>query len=283
MDGRLDSILGEDDVARFWDDGYLLLRNVLSRSEAAHFARCVFDLVPRDLTIPEPWQARSGRLKPYRQSADGRRDDCIDTPELLPLFGNERLYAVAAQLLGSSALRLFDGSVGITLRNLADADEARSQGLHLDASVPPEADAFLGTLEEVQLGGCFYLTDVLESGGGIHVVPGAHRRVLEEAAAVPGGRHLHENWTRFPAVESVEVTGEAGDFALLHHLMPHAASHNRRPTARAALFLRYVRVDHPHGYGAAPPRRYGEAQLEAMSPLLRRLLGVEPWPATGRR
>ena len=50
-------------------------------------------------------------------------------------------------------LRIYDGSVGITLRNLASPDEARSQRLHIDASVPKEAGSFLGTLEEVQLGG----------------------------------------------------------------------------------------------------------------------------------
>ena len=69
----------------------------------------------------------------------------------------------------------------------------------------------------------------------------------------------------------------AGDFALLHHLMPHGASHNRRPTTRVAQFLRFVRDDQPHGYGSQPPRPYNAAQLGAITPLGRRLLGLDSW------
>jgi ectoine hydroxylase-related dioxygenase (phytanoyl-CoA dioxygenase family) len=76
----------------------------------------------------------------------------------------------------------------------------------------------------------------------------------------------------------VEVTGEAGDFALLHHLMPHGASHNRRSTPRVAQFLRWVRDDHPHDRGEVPRAdRYNSRQLEAVGPLGRKLLGVDSW------
>lgn len=267
------------DVERFFEDGYLLVEGVLSREEAAAFGRAVLDLVPRDLTVPAPWDAYAGRLKPYRASAAGGRDDCFDTPELLPLFCNRRLYEVAAQLLDSPALRIFDGSVGITMRNLSDPAAARSQRLHVDASVPNEVDHFLGTREELQVGGCYYLTDVEPGGGAIHVVPGGHRFVEETARAAEGGRHLHDNWKDIPGLESVEVTGKAGDFALLHHLMPHAASHNRLPRARLAVFFRYVRVDHPYGDPKLRQRSYSDAQLAQIDGLGRRLLGLEPWDA----
>ncbi|MGP3970069.1 hypothetical protein [Streptomyces sp. 6N223] len=73
------------------------------------------------------------------------------------------------------------------------------------------------------------------------------------------------------------MTGPAGSFALLHHLMPHGASHHRRPATRIAQFMRHVRVPHPHGADRPqPPERYDAAQLAAMTPLTRRLLGVDP-------
>jgi ectoine hydroxylase-related dioxygenase (phytanoyl-CoA dioxygenase family) len=265
------------EVKQFFDEGYLLVPGVLSREVAASYAGAVLDLLPRDLTIPEDWNAHAGRFKPYRRLADGTRDDCFDTPELLPLFCNRRLYLVAAQLLGSPHLRVYDGSVGITMRNLTERDVPRSQRLHIDASVPNEVDEFMFTPEELQVGGCYYLTDVLTDGGGIHVVPGGHRYVEEVARGTVGGRHLHDDWKRLPDMSSIEVTGGAGDFAILHHLMPHAASHNRLPAARLAVFLRYVRVDQAHGYGNVAPRTYSAAQLSAIDPLGRRLLGLDPW------
>lgn len=266
-------VLGDEELERFWREGYLLLPGVLSPFEAEHYRQAAIDVFPRDLSVPPHWHAWMGRFKPYSVTGD----DCWDTPELLPLFANETLYAVMAQLLGSSCLRVFDGSLGFTFRNDASPESARSQNLHLDASVPPELDQFLLTPEEVQLGGCFYLSDVGAGGGGIHVVPGGHLLVEQEARGHSQGRHLHQNWRDLEHLESIEVTGRAGDFALLHHLMPHAASHNRLPTTRVAQFLRFVRVDHPHGYGSRPPRPYNEAQLAAMTPLARRLHGLDPW------
>ncbi|WP_020576747.1 phytanoyl-CoA dioxygenase family protein [Actinopolymorpha alba] len=266
-------VLTDSEVEEFWEQGYLLVRGVLSRDEAAYYRDLILDLVPRNLIIPEHWHAADGRIKPM-VSADNQT---WDTPELLPLWANEKLYHVAAQLLRSPRLRSFDGSLGVTLRNDVHRDSALSQTLHIDASVPRDVDNFLLTLEEVQLGGCFYFNDVLPEGGGIHVVPGGHRIVAEEAKAHPQGRHLHDDWKRITHLKSVEVTGEAGDFALLHHLMPHGASHNRHSTPRVAQFLRYVREDHPHGAGKRPATAYNERQLAAVGPLGRKLLGVDPW------
>lgn len=267
-------VLSDEEVRSFWEDGYVLVKGAVSKQEAAHYRRVILDLIPRDLTIPEPWHSHMGRIKPYHPG----HDDAFDLPELLPLYANERVYSAAVQLLESERLRAFDGSVGITVRNDAASETPLSQTLHIDASVPRDVDDFLFTLEELQVGGCYYFTDVEPDGGGIHVVPGGHRLLEEEARRSPGsGRHLHNDWKRITHMKSVEVTGEAGDFALLHHLMPHGASHNRRPTARVAQFLRFVRVDHPHGVGSAPPRRYNDAQLAAMSPLCRKLVGLDPW------
>ena len=269
-------VLDESEVAHFWDQGYVLVRGVLSKEEAAHYRDLILNMVPRNLNMPEHWHVADGRIKPMATASD----HTFDTPDLLPLWANEKLYQVAAQLLESRRLRVLDGSLGITLRNDMHRDTPRSQTLHIDASVPKDADNFLFSLEELQVGGCFYFTDVLPDGGGIHVVPGGHKIVEEEARADPRGqgRHLHDNWKRITHLESVEVTGEAGDFALLHHLMPHGASHNRRTVPRVAQFLRWVREDHAHGTGKAPsPGRYSQRQLEAAGPLGRQLLGVDPW------
>lgn len=270
--------LREESVEAFFRDGYLLVPAVLTAAEVDRYARAIVDMMPRDLTVPGEWHANAGRFKPYLRGPGGASDDAIDTPDLLPLLCNERLYEVAAQLLGSRHLRVFDGSVGITMRNMSDPEHELSQVLHIDASVPKTVDQFLGTAEELQVGGCYYLTDVEAGGGGIHVVPGGHRWVVEEAAKDPEGRHLYQDWKRIPDMGTVEVTGKAGDFAMLHHLMPHAASHNRRPRARLAYFVRYIRCDHAHGGDTKSVKRaYNDAQLAVMNPLGRMLLGIDPW------
>ncbi|MFG2197142.1 phytanoyl-CoA dioxygenase family protein [Streptomyces sp. NPDC048639] len=271
-------VLSQEEIDRFWKDGYLLIRGVLTKSEARHYAGLIIDMLPRDLRIPDHWWAYDGRFKPFNTPGN----ETFDSPEFIPLYQNERLYQIMVQLLGSPRLLVGDGSVAITMRNNSVHDGDLSQKLHADVAVPEDVDEFLFTPEEVELGGCYYFTDVAPGGGGIHVVPGGHRIVEEEARAVPCGRQLHDKWRDIPHLKTVEVTGEAGDFVLTHHLMPHAASHNRLAEARVAQFFRYMRDDQPWDSGDRPGDRpadhcFNNLQISAMTSLGRRLLGVDPW------
>lgn len=275
----IEPILTEAEVRQFWDEGYLLLKAVISREEAARCRDAILNMVPRDLSIPPSWRVHHGRIKPYLPSGS----HTIDLPELMFLYGNEKLYRVATQLLECAELRASDASLGITLRN-DSGDPIVSQSLHLDASVPQDVD-FTFELAELQIGGCFYFSDVEPRGGGIHVVPGGPKRVeaiCRQHGA--GARKLYNNWKRFDDFpSSVEVTGEAGDFALLHHLMPHAASHNRTSRPRVARFQRYTRVNHLHSPARpCPPDRFNADQLRELSPLNRAARGVQVGTRTSK-
>lgn len=274
-DLSVESVLSAAELEQFDELGYVVVKGALDRGTAEQYRHALLGLIPPGLEIPQSWGAHDARIKPMRE----RGGHTFDTPDLIPLMTNPTLYAAAAQLLGSTRLRVMDGSVGITLRNAAHGDTALSQTLHIDASVPRDVDDFAFTPEELQVGGCYYLTDVAAGGGGLHVVPGGHKIVEAEArAAGGGGRHLHADWKRIEHLDSVEVTGEAGDFALVHHLMPHGASHNRNPTTRVAYFVRWVRDDQTWKAGQeTDPASYDHQQRAAMGDLGRRLFGVEAW------
>jgi hypothetical protein len=276
--GVVSPVLSVSEAEHFEEYGYVVVKGVISPDEARDYYHMILDLIPRNLVIPRAWHVADGRFKPYHENGDA----CWDTPELLRLMCHDHLYRVAVQLLGSERLRSGDGrgrdgSLGITLRN--DAGPILSQRLHVDASIPRDAPQAFFTPQEVQVGGCFYFNDVEPEGGGIHVVPRGHRLVTAKVQSHPGG---------WPAVftpgffddfpDSVECTAQAGDFVLLHHLVPHAASNNRRSIPRVAQFVRFLREDNPHYPGQpAPSTMYNSYQLEAMGPLGRRLLGVDPW------
>lgn len=272
--------LTEAQEQAFWRDGFVILPGVLSAEEARHYRRLILDMVPRDLTLPESWTALGGRLKPHREppSTTGLSfgaNQCFDLPDFLPLFSNERVYGAAAQLLSKRELLAGDGSLSITLRN--DEGPVITQKIHLDPMVPPEAEQFEFSAQELSVGGCYYLSDVRPRGGGIHVVRGGHRLVEERARSVAAGRHLYGNWRDiddFPPSE--EVVAHAGDFVMTHHLLPHAASNNFNPEPRVVQFTRFVRTDHRSATGRSRPA-YNQYQLQAMDGLGRKLLGAEEW------
>lgn len=270
--------LPQEDIDLFWKQGYLVVEDILTPDEAKHFGGLIMDLLPRDLHIPDHWNSVAGRIKPFNTPGN----QTFDRPEFIPLWQNPKLYSVMAQLHGYPNLLMRDGSISITIRNdIPGGSSPLSQHLHLDPAVP-DIDNFLFTKEEVEIGGCYYFTDVEPGGGAIHVVPGGHHIVEEEAKAVPNGRQIHDKWRQIEHLETVEVPAKAGDFVLMHHLMPHAASHNHQSTTRLAQFFRYGRDDQPYTWGDRPgdppaDRTFNDLQLKAMTPLGRRLFRVDPW------
>ena len=49
------------------------------------------------------------------------------------------------------------------------------------------------------------------------------------------GLERFENWRNINELApSIEMTGEAGDFVLMHHMMSHGASRNKQATPRVA-------------------------------------------------
>lgn len=274
---QTDGPLTQEDVTAFWERGYLVVPGVLTPEETQHYHRLIMALLPRDLDIPDGWHCVDGRIKPFYTPGN----ETFDGPDFIPLWQNSKLYEVMVQLIGYPHLQMNDGSVAITLRNTAPKASPLSQDVHLDPAVPEHMDDFLFTPEELEIGGCYYFTDVEPNGGGIHVVPGGHR-IVEAEARVPGGRQLYNRWQCIPHLETVEITAKAGDFVLMHHLMPHAASHNRNRTARVAQFFRYGRDDHPYtnfDRPGDPPssKSFNDSQLKVMTPLGRKLLCVDPW------
>lgn len=292
--------LSQQQVAEFFDQGFIVLKGVLSREEADGFRQKIIDMVPRDLNIPFPWGISAGRIKPYhegyheQETRYGHEDDgMFDTPELMPLLCNEIVYGAAAQLMGRPNIRVQDGTIGITLRNddrvfrpggrrESDIDVARasmSQPLHIDPSIPDTADNFTFSDSELQVGGIYYLTDVEPKGGGLFVVPGSHKLVREQCEASENGRQLHNGWIGIEGFPPpIEVLGEAGDVILTHYLIAHGASHNRRARTRVAYFIRYSCLDHPFYPPPAPSvDRFNTRQVAAMGPIGRKLMGVDAW------
>jgi hypothetical protein len=264
-------VLSDEQIARFWDDGYLLVKGVLSERETQTARRAILDLLPHDLTIPDYYASHGGRIKPHHPD----RNHSYFTPELLPLLINETLYGVAADLLETDYLGVGDGSVGITIKD--SSGPVLSQGIHLDMHKPAEFNEW--TLRyKVGIGGCYYLTKVEENGAGIHVIPGAPKRITEMLLNRPSNEpaELPKSFDDFPP--TVEVLGDAGDFVLMHHLMPHAASRNRRATARVVQFTRYRHLDIEEATRATrSDEEWTPEQHAALTPLGRKLFGFDPW------
>ena len=87
----IERVLTDEEIAHYHDRGYVLVKGVLSREEAERYRQIILDMVPRDLTILAHWHANAGRIKPIREDVK----QSFETPELVPLLFNSRIYAAA--------------------------------------------------------------------------------------------------------------------------------------------------------------------------------------------
>ena len=234
----------------------------------------MLDLIPRDLVIPNHYHANHGRFKPHHPDGNGSFFD----PAVLPLMQNKALYGAAVDILETEYIRVWDGSAGITLRNRAM--EGRLQNLHLDAVPGGPEDLNEGFLRTgIGIGGCYYLNRVDSEGGGIHVVPGGPNRVRDIMLNEPDGLTRNNGWGHITDFSSsMEVTGDAGDFVLMHHLMPHSASANHNAAPRIAQFTRLqaLTVDEAR-LAPGPERPLDTEAIDALTPLGRKLFRLDPW------
>ena len=72
--------------------------------------------------------------------------------------------------------------------------------------------------------------------------------------------------------------GEAGDFVLMRHMMPHGASRNKQATPRIAQFTRYYRMSETEAREAnGPGTPLAPGAEEGLTLLARKLFGFDPW------
>ena len=73
------------------------------------------------------------------------------------------------------------------------------------------------------------------------------------------------------------MTGEAGDFVLMHHMMPHGASRNKNLSPRIAQFTRLYRLNEVEAREAPGPHHPLALGAEvALTELGRRLFRLAP-------
>jgi ectoine hydroxylase-related dioxygenase (phytanoyl-CoA dioxygenase family) len=268
--------LTDAEVEAFWEDGFIVVKNVLDEQTIETAKRAILDMVPKDLVFPDHFASHSGRLKPHQP--DG--DQSFYTPELLPLMYNEKLYGVMTDLFETEYLQVRDGSVGITIKDAGPA--GLTQKLHLDMRRPTRDQLTRELIRfDVGMGGCYYLSDVEENGAGIHVIRGGHRMVEEIFFNEEDGLERFENWRNInDLAPSMEVTAQAGDFVLMHHMMPHGASRNKNAVPRVAQFTRFYRLSEEQARQAPGPDKTMSADAEnALNELGRKLFRLDPWIA----
>jgi hypothetical protein len=137
------------DVPKFWDQGYLRIRNVFSTAEIAEYRR--------------------------RALEDRRwKGDLLSHPHLRQVLLDDRVLSIAAQILGDRPVYYGDST-----RNIGQ----QSHGYHKDNPDRWDGDApdWMGPYTQIRFG--LYLQDHAWHSGGLRLIPNSHKAVSSPGAA----------------------------------------------------------------------------------------------------
>ena len=219
-------ILSNSQIDEWIETGCTILRNAFPHEIASGVCERVWDKIEAQHPVRRDDRAT---WKPLVHLLDTVND------ELSAQAWSPRFCGAIDQLLGEnrwhpvSSLGWFPVSLPGFETELWHAPE---QGWHVDGQ------QFHHHLDSPDQGllPLVILTDIAPGGGGTCIVPGSHKdtaHILQESE--PAGLSIKELSARvqeIPRDNAIEITGSAGDVALLHPFMLHARSMNTNDAIR---------------------------------------------------
>ncbi|MBM3457475.1 MAG: phytanoyl-CoA dioxygenase family protein [Armatimonadetes bacterium] len=278
-------ILRPADHAFFVEHGYVVIPEAVPPENLQAVVDLIFRFLDADPHDPETWyrppHRPGGMVEVYQHQAlwDNRQ--------------HPRVHQIFSEILGTHRLWVSTDRACLKPPRHPDHPAYDHKGfIHwdIDTSVLPLPLCVQGVL-------C--LTDTAPDQGGFQCVPGMHRRLEEWVKTQPSDRD-----PRRPDLTGLDVRaipGRAGDMIVWHRGLPHGNGHNVSASPRLAQYILMQPPPEPaHEYETQRERRVAmwrerlhpggpsfpgdpreverrQYQTAELTPLGRRLLGVDPW------
>ncbi|MEV4109809.1 phytanoyl-CoA dioxygenase family protein [Nonomuraea sp. NPDC049695] len=214
----------ESAMVRFYrDNGYLLVKGLLSRGEAGAYREECHGVLAR-LRPTDPTWGSARQLGGGATELRHCHDAQFYSAAFARLMVDPRFTDVAAALMGSENVQLHHTKIFVK-----PAEKGSPFPMHQDVAHFPHTRHTMGAA-------IFHFDDAPEEKGCVRVVPGSHRNGplahIEE-----GGWHLP--LSQWPLESAVPVEAEAGDVLFLSYLTVHGSGVNRAEEARTTLLIQY--------------------------------------------
>ena len=275
--------LSTEHISFFKENGYLILKSILDENLCAQAQDRMWSALPSDSSLRRddprtykgPFTEAETSHDPLhiRHGYQWQLRACGTEQLLIDLIYNDRLCAIAEQLLGEGMLTLpviggepmgssgpawpggpTDPAIGFGIRGIyftrpRDKSECLTDYGHTDG-------------HPFNLGLVGLINDVSPDGGAFKVWPGSHKRLYPtfqmqyDQPRIPYYDHLpsHKGIIHSPEYDAelakvmadtkpVDCSGKTGDVVLWHHRLAHMAGHNYSNAIRQAVLYDFTRKD----------------------------------------
>lgn len=221
-------VLSADDLEFWRENGYVVVRNAVSAEDCRTAEAVIFDHLGMDPRNPDSWY-------------DGDHMFWVSLfqhPALIRNRAAPRIRKAFEQVWGTADLWATVDRSSLNRPQRGDVDISGPSRLHWDVSVA------LPIPFGVQ--GILYLSDVSAEQGAFRCVPGFHRRMEQWVETLEPGQDPRAQ--DLESLGPVPITGQAGDFVLWHHALPHGSGRNFAHYPRVVQYISMF----PHDYGIHP-------------------------------
>jgi phytanoyl-CoA hydroxylase len=257
------TILSPEQVAFYRENGYVLVKGLLSQQEAAVLRQETHDLAERLMrhkTIDATW----GSAREMNEKKDGGQTTkllhCHDVQFHAAAFSrlivDERLTGAASQIMDTPNVQLHH-----TKMFIKPPEKGSPFPMHQDAPYFPHDNHSM-------IAAIVHFDDASLEKGCVRVVPGSHKLGMLEHSN-QGGWHLP--FGQYPLESAVPCEAEAGDVLFFSYLTIHGSGVNTSNEARTTLLIQMRDPADPPTQDVHLSR--GQCQM---------LRGIDPLAVAGR-
>ncbi|MBD2751928.1 phytanoyl-CoA dioxygenase family protein [Spirosoma validum] len=218
-------ILSADDLAHWDAQGYVIVRNAVSRAHCEETIQLICEFLDIERYNPHTWY----RPNPAWQ---GIMVQLFQHPRLTSNRESSRIRLAYEQLWKRTDLWVTSDRVGF---NPPQTVDWHFPGPHLHWDVSLDLPIPYG------LQGLLYLSDTAANQGAFTLVPGFQHRIGDWLASLPAGANPRTQ--DLQGLGAIPLSASAGDFIIWQQALPHGSSPNMANEPRFVQYINYAPAD----------------------------------------
>ena len=223
--GEIEKVLDESDISFWNENGYLIIRNVISGQDCEDTINAICDFIDIERDDPSTWY----NDHPARQ---GIMVQLFQHPALEKNRLSAKIRKAYEQLWSRKDLWVNTDRVGF---NPPETSSWKFPGpkMHWDVS--------LAMPIPFGLQGILYLADTASNQGVFTLVPGFHNKIESWLGSLPPS--VNPRNEDIYALGTKPIEAKAGDFIIWHQALPHGSSPNSSELPRFVQYINYAPLD----------------------------------------
>jgi ectoine hydroxylase-related dioxygenase (phytanoyl-CoA dioxygenase family) len=218
------AMLSQQQVNDYHENGFLLVKGLLSRAEAGELrgeAHALIERLSAISSVEASWDSARG-ITPEKTVLLHCHNAQFFSASFSRLLVDERLAGAASQLIGSPNVELHHNKIFVK-----PPEKGAPFPMHQDHPFFPHE-------RHTMIAAVVHLDDAPEEKGCIRVVPGSHK--LGPLEHHPDGGH-HLPFEEYPLESAVACPAAAGDVLFFSYLTIHGSGVNTSAEARTTILV----------------------------------------------